>query len=422
MNAVHRPLRTLPWLCAAALTLGCASSQADKGGLKKDSVAWLVQHERYEEAVNLAAKLSAEKPEDAGRADEHRLASAALLMARGRDEFFAGRYNEALELFRYAADIAPESPATQDWIYASQESLADRAFIAGLEAHNDDDFEKAMAFYEEALSYEPDHVLARATLARALLQQNYRRGMGLDYYDDGILALDRYFLHQANSLFAYVLKYEPDHERAELRAEQAQDQLASERARVALDLEESGQFAAARNEFRLALILDPDLELAKLGFERMRREEQVSEKLREADRLRLQQRFDQAQALLEGLRGQTERQTEDIEQLLVQVAEARLETLYIAARALESDFRFEEAVGAYTRLLEQTTFYKDAHTRRDTLSAYVSEAAQLYVRFEASADPAEQLALLRQIAEFWPEYRDVRSRLAQMELASTTGN
>jgi hypothetical protein len=408
-----RDLRTLA-CCTLFLVLGCATS-GPRQGPEKGSVAWLVQQGRYEDAVRAAADAAAKAPDDARRQADQRRASVALLLARGRDEFLEGRTEAALELFEAAERIEPFEAAVRDWILAARERMADEAYARGLSLHVDADFDAAMAEYEAALEFRPEHGGARAALARALVQKNYRLGMGKGYYDDGIVALDQLFLYEANSYFAYVLKYQPGNERADQRGRHAQAQLAQQRAAVALGLEEAGQYAAARNEFRLALLLDDELELAQLGRERMQREEAVAERIREANRLLLRARFDEADALLAAQLEVTDRQHEEIAAAREEIVAARLETLYRAARTLESDWSYAAAVEAYDRLLEATPFYKDALARRDTLRGFVQDAEALYARYEAAADDAERLALLRQIAIFWPEYRDVRERLAELE-------
>jgi len=407
-----RDPRTLA--CALLVALGCSSAGA-KDGPRRGSVAWLVQQERFEEAVRKAAEAVEADPDDERLQADHRRASVAWLLARGRSEFLEGRTEPALELFLQAEAIEPFEPAVVDWIRAAHERLADEAYGRGLTAHVDADFEAAVDEYETALRFEPGHAGARAALARVLVQQNYRRGMGKEYYDDGIVALDRYFLYEANSFFSNALKYQPDNERAEQREERVQSLLGEQRAAVALGLEDAGQYSAARNEYRLALLLDPDLELAQLGLERMKREEQVAERIREAKRLLLRERFDAADELLAAQLERTDRQQPEIEAARAEVAEARLEALYKAARTLESDWRYEDAVAAYDELLAATPFYKDALARRDTLSGFVRDAADLYARYEAAGDDAERLALLRQIAVFWPEYSDVGARLAELE-------
>lgn len=400
--------------CALLLALGCASSRSDDGP-PKGSVAWLVQQQRYDEAVRKAAQAAEKSPDDERAVREHRMASVAWLLDRGRDEYLSGDTQGALELFAEAEAIEPFEPAVLDWVLACHGRLADEAYARGLTLHVDADFPAAAAEYESALEHDPEHTGARSALARLLVQQNYRSGMGKEYYDEGIVALDRLFLYEANTYFAYVLKYQPDNARAEQRGEHAQEQLAEQRAAVALGLEEEGQYAASRNEYRLALLLDPDLDLAQLGLERMKREEAVAERIREARRLLLRERFDAADELLESQLSETERQQAEIEAVREEVVQARLEAQYRVARTMESDWRYGDAVEAYDRLLEATPFYKDALARRDTLKGFVRDAEDLYARYEAAGTDEERAALLRQISIFWPEYRDVRERLEELE-------
>jgi tetratricopeptide (TPR) repeat protein len=415
----HPSARSTSALAALlALAAACSSTGSTEG---EESVPWLVRHGRYAEAVELAAERRNEDPDDQRAIDEHRLASAAWHMERGRRLSFENQNEEALQAFAEAKALAPEEPVVDVWIKATRDRLADEWLERGLEAHNADDLEGAIADYEKALSFVPDHAPTRETLARALLQLNYRRGMGEDYYDDGVRALDRYFLHEAHSLFSYVLKYEPKNDRAHERGDQTQELLAAERATMASELEAQGDFSAARNEYRLALLLAPELAAAQEGLERMQREEQAADLLREADRLGLQGRFDEAEQRLDQAGEITERQQPQIEAHRASLHDARLERLYEVARTLESDWRYEEAVAAYGKLLEREPYFRDAIARRDTLQSYVEQAAELYGKYEAATSAEERLTYLRQIAVFWPEYRDVKLRLAELEGTSPGG-
>lgn len=405
--------RLVPALLPVLLLLpACASAGKDES---ERSVAWLVRHGRYDEAVELAARDAEQNPQDEQAREAHRLASTAWLLERGRRLAFEGRNQEALDAFREAERISPDSEVVADWLGATRERLADQWFERGLTAHNAEDFEQAIAAYETVLSLQPDHELARETLARALLQQNYRQGMGKEYYDGGVRALDRYFLHEARSLFTYVLKYDSENDRATRRGEQARELLAAERAAMAAEFEDQGEYAASRNEYRLALLLDPDLGPAADGLERMQREEGVAELLREAERLFLKARFEEAEERLDEAAVLTHRQGPEIEEYRSKLVEARLEGLYDAARTLESDWRYVEAVAAYGRLLEREPFYRDAIARRDTLQSYVEQADEIYAAYQKAESDEERLGFLRQIAVFWPEYRDVRLKLAELE-------
>lgn len=401
---------------AAALALLAAlSCSAPRGaGAEPDdpSVAWLVAHGRYAEAVAKAAEEKEQRPDDAAVDEAHRLASTAWLMDQGRKLYFDDRDDEALELFARAAAIAPESPEVEGWARATRDKLAETWFAVGLRHHIELEFDEAIAAYERCIDYRPDHPNAREALARVLVQQNYRSGMGEGYYNEGIVALDEYYLHEAGTMFSYVLKYEPYNERADKRREQTKELLASERATIAAGLEADGHFAAARNEYRLALLLEEDHPEARAGFERMQIEERAAEFLREAGRLLLKKDYEASEAKVAAAEAITQRQAEACQATTEAIAEARLEDRYVAARTMESDLRYEDAVQAYAELLELAPFYRDAIARKDTLESYVREAGELYARFEASSDEEERIGLLLQISVFWPEYRDVEERLA----------
>lgn len=400
---------------AGALVLAAGCSSTASAEEREDSVPWLVRHGRYKEAVELSAERHQSRPDDREAAEEHRMASVAWYMERGRRLAFEGHNEEALQAFAEAQAIAPNEAQVDVWIGATRERLADVWLMRGLERHNDEDLEGAIAAYERGLSYMPAHKSTRESLARALLQQNYRRGMGEEYYDGGVRALDRYFLHEAHSLFTYVLKYEPKNSRAHERGDQTEELLAAERATMATELEARGEYSAARNEFRLALLLAPELQAAQEGLERMKLEEQAAELLRECDRLALQGRFEEAEQRLGRARELSKRQAAEIEEHAAALHQSQLEKLYEAARTLESDWRYEEAVVAYGELLGREPYFRDAIARRDTLSSYVEQAAELYARYSAAKTDEERLSALRQIAVFWPEYRDVRLRLAELE-------
>jgi hypothetical protein len=88
--------------------------------------------------------------------------------------------------------------------------------------------------------------------------------------------------------------------------------------------------------------------------------------------------------------------------------------VYRDALALERDWRLEEAVARYDELLAEAQFWKDAITRRNTLQEYVRRAPELYEKAAAAATKEEQLQILRQIELFWPEYRDVSTRIRDL--------
>ena len=403
--------QTTALLSLALLTLGaCQTTREDE---RDRGVPALLREGRYARALEQAEREHRRRPDDPEAEDEYRLASTAVLLERGRRTLFEGNNTEALELFLEAKRLAPEQPVIDDWIYNVRQKLALHWQRQGMVAQADGDLNLAVEHFNKSLEYLPDFERSRAALMRVLLQLNYRAGLGEKYYEEGVRDLHEHLLEEADFGFSAALKYSPDSERAGKRLERTRTQLAEERATIAVQLELAGAYAAARNEFRVALLLDEDCELALEGLARAEREAEAAEYLREADRRILRKEYDLAREALEAGRALSEFQQPAFDDLEQAIAGAMHSDLYQEARTLESDEQYEAAVAAYADLLEQATYFEDAITRKSTLEDYIEDAERLYAKAEAAGSIEEQLGYLRQIAVFWPDYRDVAERLGE---------
>jgi hypothetical protein len=400
-------------LLAALLAPGCETPGDRRGKVEQPErdVAYLVRRGMFLEAVYEAEELYRKNPDDPEAEEAYRLASTAWLLEQGRRELFADNDQAALELFLRAQEIAPEQELVQDWIDNASNQLAITWHDRGIAWQMGDELEKARDCYEKALEYRPDFPRAQASLYRILLQMNYREGMSLEYYDDGVRAYHDLMLDEAAQFFGYSKKYDPGNERALERREVTRTELARQRVYIAYRHEAEGRFAAARNEFRMALLLDDDLPEALEGFERMSKEAEAADHVREAERKILRGEYLAAEAAIAKGRALTQVQDEALDLMLQGIAEARLEDKYQDARTLESDQQFVAAVAAYDELLEQAPYFRDAIARRDTLQSYIEHADELYAQAMEAGSEDERLRILRRIDVFWPDYRDVRELL-----------
>lgn len=407
------PLRAPP--CAAALLVLAACASEPR--LEEEGVRSLVNHGRHAEALVLAERRAREAPDDEEAQADYKLASVAALLESCRRSCFADRDEQALAFVEQALEIAPDDPVVQSWHRKMMAKLADRARAQAIEAHAADNLELARQKFEEALRYAPDDLRAKDGIAQVLLQINHRAGMGEAYYREGAQALSTYFLHEARTLFSYTIKYQPGNERASHRKGEASSMLAEDRAAIAADLESRGLYAAAENEYRIALLIEPSLEAAVAGRERAGREARAQALLEEAARLTLRGRFADARALLQANRDASETLAERFDLALAEVEDAELEALYRTGLDYQADGRFPEARDAYARLLERSQYYKDAITRKEVVEGFIQRADEKYAQALAAQTPEEQIQLLREIQVFWPDYKDVRERLKALGAA-----
>lgn len=405
-------------LVLLALTAGCSAS-----GRRTDDLTpgELVTLGRYDEARELANAEFEEHPNDPEIAIRYQLVNTAWHLDQGRRAFETDQDLAALAHFRLAAQYSPEAQQPRAWILKLEEKLAEDALTRGLEALADDELELAAAEFEQALELRAGHERATELLAFTLLKINYREGLGADYYNDGVRELSDYRLYQADARFGYAKKYLGVEERVERRGHQVDGLLADQRIALARSLEAQGRWGAAKNEFRIALLVLPGQPEALEGFERCLVEAQAEQLLDEADLLILKGRFDDALAKIDAGAAITQLQADRFEGLRDAVVEARLEARYTRAVNLEKDFQYESAVRLYDELLDEVGYYGDAIARRDTLVSWIAKAEGLYEQAASEQDPEERLLLLREIELLWPEYRDVRELLLELDPPGSGG-
>lgn len=399
------------------LSLGlfaCASTPEEV--VRGPSVAELIRLARYEEAIRVSAELVDEAP-GAESFAQHRLARAAWLLDQGRALTFDDKDHEALLTLEQALVLEPESEVVLMWVGKTRAKIAMVLFHEGFELHSSEEYAAATEKYTEALEMNPAHEGASRGRELASRQSQYRVDLAKGYYVDGVRALSDYWLEQAKSRFGYTRKYLPDHARALNRRNKVDGMLAGQRVILGTDYMARGLYAAARNEFRLAQILDDSADGLEGLLEEADREARARDHLVQAEMLVFKGEFESALSVLDDGQELTVLQREDFEVVRGEIDEDRNRLIYERALAYEHDYLYERAIEIYGDLLARTDFYEDARARRGTLSDYVENAARLYEEIRETAEPEEKLSLMRQIEIFWPEYRDVQERIMRLEHA-----
>ena len=404
----------LPHIALLISAVLCACSSTTEEEVSDLSVSELIRLARYEQALRLSGELVEQAP-SAPNLAQHKMATVAWLMDQGRDLTFSDQDYEALMTFEQALLLDPESDIVLLWVGKTRAKIATIRYREGLELHATEDYSSATEKYTQALEMIPSHEGARRGRELALRQSEYRVDLALGYYVAGVRALSGYWLEQAKSRFGYTRKYLPNHSRALNRKNKVNGMLAGQRVILGEDYMSRGLYAAARNEFRLAQILNSSTEGIQESLEEASREAQARDHLLKAEMFIFKGQFETALTSLDEGAEFTTRQVEQFEAARAEIDDEKNRLIYERALTYEHDFLYEKALEVYDELLVRIDYYEDARTRRGTLADYILNANRLYAQVLNNGDLQDKLSLLRQIEIFWPEFRDIQERMMRLE-------
>jgi len=395
---------------ALSASLACKTNDTQR----EERVFDAAKHGHYVEAVEHARRLAEANPGDERLQQLYRDAQVAVILDQGRDEVFHGELDAALGLFEQAGQIEPDHPVVKSWIEKTRAQLASHWLDVAADHTGPEQLDDAEQAYEKVLKYAPNNNAARNGLARVLLLKNYRAGMSKTYFDEGLSTFRELMLDQADRAFDISRRYH-ENEPAQMRSEQVERMKVEERLAQAQTLETNGKYFAARNEYRLVLLIEPDNAAGRDGLDRMDREVRASRALAQADMSIRRGELEKATQTLAGAEDLTEAQKDDVSLLQTGIEEKRLDDIYQQARALTEDYRFPDAIQVYDQLLAVAPEFKDARARRQTLDEFIRMADEFYAKAIASTDDEATAEYLRAIQVIWPEYKDVSERLDALE-------
>ncbi|MEM9801983.1 MAG: hypothetical protein AAGA20_16775 [Planctomycetota bacterium] len=408
--------RTLLLACAV---LGACSSVGTGPSAQLAEVQSLTRAGDYRAAAELSTdlvdRLDVDHPLRPAAEQAQRDVSLASGLDAARTLTLNDRDEEALELLDELDDRYPGSTAVHAWQTRTRRKLANRWFEVARESLANERFEAARAAYENAIRYDESATTAPAALRRLGMVEQYRAELAEEYYYDGVRALNDNRLTESGNGFEKAEKYAEDDPRTKLRIRQVDRERAKARALYAQRLADDGRFGAARAEYLEAARLDPSsAEIAK-SLETMTVEAEVAAQINDAESAILRKEFDRAEETLRDARERTTLQRDEVTEILESIDNTRIAADYQRALDLEYDYRFPQAITAYSSILEKRDFYKDSRARLDTLQQYVREAARLYEEAEGESDAEKKLGLYRQIEVFWPEYLDVPEKVRKLQ-------
>lgn len=398
---------------AVSLCLVLAACQAAENG-REQKVIEAARNGRFDVAEEEARRLAEAHPDDPALQSLYLDARVAALLDRGRQQIFAEDFDSALRSFLQAYELAPGHPTVESWLLKTKKQLATRWLDEAAACTGPEKLDEAEAAYERVLKYDPENPYAIEGLAHVLLLKNYRAGQSKTYFDDGLASFRDLRLQNARRSFELSSHYR-ENEPADARGAQVKDLLIDERMAQGRSFEADGHYFAARNEYRLVLLIDPKHVEGRAGFDRMDRETRATSALAQADMEIRRGELDDARKTLETAEVLTEAQREDLTELETGIEEKQLMDLYQEAQRLTEDFRYPEAVATYDELLKLSPEFSDAPQRRRTIQEFIGMAQDLYARAKEAKDDASAELYLRQILVIWPEYEDVAERLAEIE-------
>jgi tetratricopeptide (TPR) repeat protein len=401
-------------LALASLPLLVLPGCKARGEQREQRVVDAVRRGRYAEAREVARRLAEANPKDAAAQVLARDAELAYVLDLGRDEVFHGDLTRGLAHFEEARALAPEHPVVLRWIEKTRAQLATQWLDAAAENTGPEQLDEAERCYEKVLEYSPRNRDALSGLARVLLLQNYRAGMSKTYFDDGLTSFQDLMLEQARREFQISRRYR-ENEPAGQRAEQVEGLMADERLAQARELEAAGRYFAARNEYRLVLLIDPESAEGRAGLDRMDRETRATTTLAEAEMKVRRGELGAAEDVLAAATLLTDAQKDHVTLLQSDIDARRHDELYRTAESFARDYRYAEAIAAYDELLALDPDFRDAAQRKATLLEFTAMTEEFYANALAAKDDDEAEQWLLAIPVIWPEYKDVDERLAAIE-------
>jgi tetratricopeptide (TPR) repeat protein len=416
LRSKARPGR-IAW-CVLALFAagGCSSaSSSERDSRSLAELRELVRNGHFEEAVLRADELAARHAGEPAYEKARKDSVVALMLERARRLSFDGQDEAALEHAEAALDLDPLSGEAEAWRQPIVDKLSALWFLRGRDGHAAGTYVAAAEAYHKSLEYDPENKLAASQLAELEKMVGWRKDQSSTYYNGGVRAFVGARLPESRAGFEASRKYDDgDAARAERRLVEVRREQALGQLHLANQQALEGYWRSAHRTIELAMELDPELEGGEELRERYGVEADVRDLRQTANLARLRDDFERARKLLTEARELSQAQLEKIDAELLEVDDAEALRQYELALDLEYDFRFEQAVAAYRVLLTNREFYKDARARIGTLEDAIVDAAALYSRAEAATSNEQRIELFRQIELIWPEYRDVRERLAAL--------
>ncbi len=344
----------------------------------------------------------------------------AWLLKKGQEQVFHNEDLDAIGTFEQVLVHDEGNEIALRWIDKCKFKLANRASAKGESYRKAGDLENALRAYNDALVFEPGN--ARAEEGLELLGETWRamRAKARSHYLDGVRALADQLFAQTEYHMLIALDRDPTLEEAREPAAQAQRRIAEERFRNARDMEKAGHAAAALREYEVLRKDHPNLPEIDVAIERAERETEARRLAGEGELAVFRGEFAKARKLLEDAMQLTSRDSEAIAERLLLVHEREIEHLYTLTRDMEIQGDFQEALAGYRGIDHEVPGFRDVRDRIADLEIRIEEAEKAYaaaVEAESKGEADTAIDHFIDVMVYWPSYQDAKQRLEALRAA-----
>lgn len=393
---------------------GCASRTAEQSGDE------LMREAKFGDAI--AAYESARREGSASPTLEAKLRDAQLgaQVAEAQRLHFEGKLAKSNQMFREIAAQVPDNPTVAAWLEKSQRDLSRMITQLGKEHLSVREYEQAIEAFKKALDLDPTNTDASSGLERTAKILQWRAEKGELLWREGLRAINEGSPAVAKTSIENSLDYTPDRPEAPEMLDDLRRTLADLRQRLAMSLEEKGQYYAAMQQYRLAQSTGGVDESLETAIQRTAAEAQADECVRRSDVALAKRDFDRAAKYLQDAKGLTKNPENlaAIDAKLFQVEEKRRDADAKAAVLLEFEGKLEEALEAMKALDARAPGYRDLRERMDRLARQIREAKEAAadgMRLQEEGDLENARLKFKAAVFLYPFLGDARARLKHVE-------
>ncbi len=389
---------------------GCASLKGHSLETQGDQ-AFELAH--YTQALDFYKEVQKLRPGDEDLARKIEITRTALFYTLGRDAFYQGKLAKAEWWFRKILASHPDQELARQWLDRVRKKQAlewvDRAEELASRGHPD----QAMALLERSLEILPGEAKALALSARLAKQRKALLDKGRDLVRAGLRVLRESLGEEGEDLALYHMmgakkvmgsKFQYPWILKEL--ERRFLERARKEIRAAL---EEDQYALVLFMSRYAQVLFPGRSELKRYEQEAKAELRAQMLAGDAQAMLFRGNPDKAEALFREAARVSKRRSGIYLAGLEDVREARLALAFEAAEQKEYEGLYEEALARLKKLALQAPDYRDVESRVEDLEASLKEGRKLLARAEELASRGkkeEALQTLKELFSLLPFYKD----------------